>query len=668
MWKRLGIVTGIFYIVVLLGIFAWAFIVGQSEASIFTYLPITQATWGSFLLKLFNIMVGALVAITFFMAVFGFIKSLLTKKEEADKKKAASRLALMAGIGFFTLTVAWLGGIYVLGPKLVTEIDYGSPIKTDPENPLNLTTPVEVGFDATGIPVDEKIYTIQSYTWDFGDGNSSNGQTTSHVYTHKAEGDGVYTVTLTVKYMDLKSGETFNDTYKTQVGIANEQTAAAFTATPDSGETPLDVHFDATGSYDPDGEIVSYEWDMNNDGKFDDAEGEETDYTFTQEGDYTVTLRVTDNSGAYNTTSKVIKAGSVGGLRAVISSSAGENGTYTVGDEYEFTGSLSEVDTGKITKYTWNYGDGSKSAESKTVKHTFDEAGSYTVSLSVQDADGNTDESMLEVNVTEEGSAPVSAVTTTPAMVNGGVTGPIPLLVTFDATDSTDEDDDIVQYDWDFDNDGSTDDTGSTTSHTFQELGTQTVLLTVTDSVGNKDELSIPVTVTEQGIVAGLMVDQTNGEVPLTVHFDASSSTYKEGSIVSYSYDFGDGSAPYTTGSSVTYKYNSVGNYTASVTVIGSDGKTATDEVQIVVRPVALTACFTVNTATGSAPLFVAVDPSCSSGTISTYSWDFGDGVISYDHKPEVHTYDTPGTYILKLEVTSPEGIVSTFENTVTVK
>jgi PKD repeat protein len=268
----------------------------------------------------------------------------------------------------------------------------------------------------------------------------------------------------------------------------------------------------------------------------------------------------------------------------------------------------------------------------------------------------------------EEGQAPVAAVSTTPAMVSGTVTGPVPLLVSLNAGISTDPEDDIVEYDWDFDNDGTIDDSGNTAAYTYEAVGSYTAHLVVTDSVGNKDELSIPIVVTEQGIVAALVVDQTNGEVPLTVHFDASGSTYKEGSIVSYEYDFGDGSTPYTTGSSVTYKYNNVGNYTATVTVIGGDAKKATASVQIVVRPVALTACFTVNTASGTAPLFVAVDPSCSSGTISTYTWDFGDGVISYDHKPDTHTYSTAGSYTIKLEVTSPEGIVSDFENTITVK
>lgn len=665
--KRLGIVAVAVYVVTLFGIFGWAFLVGQNSVSIFTYLPISQTAWGNFLMGLFNVMLGSLVGVTFLGSIFGFLKSLLTKKEDIEKKKQASKLALWGGISFFILTVAWLFGIYLLGPQLVKDDLYSSPIKTTPESPLNLTSPVEVSFDGSGIPLDSS-YKVISYTWDFGDGNSGNGMSTAHTYTHKADGDGLYTVTLTVKYMDLKSGQQFDDEYKTQVGIANEEAAASFTATPSSGEIPLKVHFDATGSYDPNGEITAYEWDMNNDGKYDDATGMETDYDFTLEGTYTVSLRVTDNNGDYSTTSQTIEAGSVGGLHAVITTSAGANGNYYVGTQYSFDGKLSQIGTGKITKYTWNYGDGTKTDQSLSVKHTFSKAGTYEVTLSVSDQDGNLDEATLEVTVIEEGNLPVAVITTTPAATAGTITGAVPLAIKFSGTSSTDEDDDIVQYDWDFDSDDSIDDSGDTVSYTYPEVGTYTATLTVTDSVGNQDTATVGVTVTVQGIVADLQIDQTNGEVPLTVHFDASGSTYKEGSIVSYEYDFGDGTAPYITGSSVTYKYNSVGNYTASVTVVGSDGKKATDTVEIVVRPVALTACFTVNTASGTAPLFVAVDASCSTGTVSTYAWDFGDGVLSYDHKPEVHSYTKAGTYIIKLEVTSPEGIVSDFQNTITVK
>ncbi len=666
--KRLALVLGLVYGVLLLAVLAWALFAARVELSVFNYLPVSQNAFSGALMKLFHIQMGATLCVLFVYALIGLLKTMLTKKEDLEKKKKANRMALFGGLGLVVFSAAWLAGIWFLGPRLVLEDLYASPITTVPTETIGLTSPIEISFDASKIPLDAKSYRILSYTWDFGDGATSNGVTTAHTYTQKAEGDGVYTVVLTVRYMDLKSGEQFEDEYKTTVVIANEKTAAYFTVNPEGGELPLEVHFDATGSYDPDGEIVSYEWDFDGDGSFDDGEGEEIDHTFTQEGDYDVTLRVTDNSGEYSTSTVTIEAGSIGGLRATITSNVGAEEIYYIGENYKFDGSLSQIDDGKITKYTWDFGDGTDPVKTRSVEHAFESAGSYTVTLTVQDAEGNTDESTLEIQVRAEGSTPAADINTTPALSGGAVSGSVPLQVTFDANDSFDEEDDIVDYEWDFDNDGTIDDTGDTASYTYQEEGSYEARLIVTDSVGNIDEALVAVEVTAQGLIARLEINQSNGEVPLTVQFDASSSSYKEGSIVSYEYSFGDGSETYIGGSNVTYKYTNVGTFTATVTVVSGDGKRDSTSVQIVVRPVALTACFTVNTDSGKAPLFVSVDPSCSTGTIDTYEWAVGDGEISFDRKPETHTYSTPGTYIISLEVTSAEGIVSTFENEITVR
>jgi len=610
--------------------------------------------------------VGVLVVATLLYSLFNVLKSLFIKKEELEKKKHASRMALYSGISFLVLAVLWLVGIWFLGPRLTTS-DSGSPIVTDPEITIGLTSPVAVGFDAGGVPIDEDVYTILSYTWNFGDGSTGSGVSTSHTYNQKAEGDGIYTVSLNVSYMDLKSGAKFENEYKKEVVIENEMTAATFIATPDSGEVPLTVEFDASGSFDPDGEIVSWEWDFDGDGRFDDATGEVVEYEFTQEGSYEVTLRVTDNNGESALATETIEAGSVGGLRAVITPPIGEGDSFYVGEEYEFEGKLSQIAEGKIVKYVWDMGDGSATKQSSKVTYEFETTGTYEVTLTIYDKDGNTDSTILEVTVIEEGEAPVPDISTVPAASGGVVSGSVPFEVDFDATGSKDPEDDIIDYEWDFDNDGSVDDTGTAASYTYEEVGAYEARLIVTDSVGNTEETAVSIEVTEQGVVASLESDLSNGEVPLTVKFDASGSTYKEGSIASYDYDFGDGST-YTGGSTVTYKYTDVGTFMVTLTVTGTDGKKDTDSVQVVVRPVALTACFTVNTDSGNAPLFVSVDSNCSQGTVDTYEWNFGDGEISYDRKPAVHTYAEAGAYTITLEVTGDTGVVDSFSKTITVK
>lgn len=667
MFKRLGIVSAVGYVVLIAIIFAWAIFLADKELSLFTRLPVSQAAMSGFFYSLFNVLLGAVVIGLVLMALYHLLRTLLVKKEEVDKKKKFTRKALWYGIGFIVTTALWLTGIWFLGDRLVEEVRYGSPIITDPEDTIGLTSPVTISFDASLIPIDTGTYSILSYTWNFGDGNTGSGPTVKHEYTQKAEGNGIYTVTLNVKYMDIKSGEYFDYETFTEVVIENELTAASFVANPESGEVPLTVKFDATSSFDPDGEIILYEWDFDGDGRFDDAEGETSEYEFTQEGTYEVTLRVTDNNGEYATTTETIEAGSVGGLRAIITPPLGEETIYYVGDKYEFDGSLSQYRDQKIVKYKWDMGDDTK-LEGRSAKHEYDAAGEYSVTLTVLDADGNSDETTLEITVVEEGTPPSAVIETTPALSSGSVKGAVPLEVDFDASGSTDDEDDIVEYEWDFDNDGDIDDTGNIVTYTYSETGDYEARLVVTDSAGNSDETTVPVVVGEQGIVAILESDITNGEVPLTVAFDASASTYKEGTIVSYEIDFGDNSKLYVGDATVTYKYNAVGTYTVTLTVIGDDGEEATDTMQIVVRPVSLTACFTVNESTGNAPLFVVVDPSCSQGTVQSYEWNFGDGEISFERKPETHTYAEAGTYVITLEITEDTGIVDTFTKTITVK
>ncbi len=76
-------------------------------------------------------------------------------------------------------------------------------------------------------------------------------------------------------------------------------------ASPKAGEKVL---FDAAESFDPDGQIVKYEWDFTSDGTI-DAQGVKVEHSFPQPGDYTVTLRVTDNDGEQSTARKTVRVG-----------------------------------------------------------------------------------------------------------------------------------------------------------------------------------------------------------------------------------------------------------------------------------------------------------------------------------------------------------------------
>jgi len=107
---------------------------------------------------------------------------------------------------------------------------------------------------------------------------------------HAYADDGIYTVTLTVTDDDGATGSA-TDT-KT---VLNRLPIASFTESAHNVSSNEIIYFDASGSYDPDGTIVSYSWDF---GDGNTATGVTTDHAYSVDGNYTVTLTVTDNDGA----------------------------------------------------------------------------------------------------------------------------------------------------------------------------------------------------------------------------------------------------------------------------------------------------------------------------------------------------------------------------------
>ncbi len=170
--------------------------------------------------------------------------------------------------------------------------DTNSPIASFTHTPEAGKPPLKVSFDA-GASSDSDG-TIVGYSWDFGDGAFGNGMKTNHTYTQK----GVYTVTLTVVDNDGLSGTAQGYVY------VSEPPVPIFTMTPPMGVAPITIQFDASASYDPDGEIVKYRWDFG-DGTY--GKGEKTSHNYDVAGDYIVTLEVVDDYGISETTSKDLK-------------------------------------------------------------------------------------------------------------------------------------------------------------------------------------------------------------------------------------------------------------------------------------------------------------------------------------------------------------------------
>ena len=153
--------------------------------------------------------------------------------------------------------------------------------------------PLDVTFDASASSSPNGA--IVAYEWEFGDGATDMGVTTSHTYTEK----GVYTVTLVVTDSTGEIGAR-----SMQVEAMNRIPIADFVVDKYWIGVQDQLEFDASTSYDPDGEIVQYIWNFG-DGTTGTGMVVEHEYGYSNGGSWQplVTLTVIDDTGGTGSTS-----------------------------------------------------------------------------------------------------------------------------------------------------------------------------------------------------------------------------------------------------------------------------------------------------------------------------------------------------------------------------
>lgn len=368
--------------------------------------------------------------------------------------------------------VSVMGLVTLLGTGIPEGNGFGIPCPEGSEDPHAEFTaqpargpaPLEVFFNASASY--DPDGTISSYGWWFGDGDEGYGVTITHTYTTP----GTHNVRLNVNdncwhYDIARQGVTVE-------GSIN----ADFTAQPTTGSEPLEVTFDASGSSDQDGTIVSYEWDFD-DGQ--SGEGVTTTHTYTSIGRYLASLTVTNDVGATHSMTREIKVG----VPTAAFTAQPTSGLPPL--EVAFDASAS-TDPGTILEYEWWFGDG-EIGQGITTTHTYSTLDNYSVRLIVINDVGELDSSTQKIRV----GAPTAAFTAQPT------SGQVPLEVVFDATASFDQDGTIVKYLWNFDGQSGPllEATQPTTIHTYTIPGTYQVGLWVKDNDDLYDSTALEIVV-----------------------------------------------------------------------------------------------------------------------------------------------------------------------------
>ncbi|MEM7219920.1 MAG: PKD domain-containing protein, partial [Pseudomonadota bacterium] len=371
----------------------------------------------------------------------------------------------------------------------------------------------------------------------------------SHIFTAA----GVYTITLTVTDDDGVS-----DTASVTV-TANTAPVAALSATPMTGLVPLMVMFDASASTDAFGNIVDYSFDFG-DGDSTSGASATVNHDYAAPGDYVVSLTVTDDNGATDTLTTDIRVNTVPVAALSLDVTLGLAPLAVTADA---SGSTDEF--GTIVRYDWDFGDGTTLMDGgASASHTYTTTGVFTVTVTVTDDDGAS--STASAMVTAD-AAPIAALDLSATMFL------LPNTLTADATASSDAFGTIVEYRFDF-GDGTVVTGGAPiVTHDYANAGSYQVTVTVTDDRGFSS-VAIQNVVTNFAPVASFAIDVTESRIPFSVNVDASGSSDANGTIVSYEWNFGDGTT--TTGMTASHEYTTIGTYTVSLTVTDDQGATST--------------------------------------------------------------------------------------------
>jgi PKD repeat protein len=258
----------------------------------------------------------------------------------------------------------------------------------------------------------------------------------------------------------------------------------AFTVDPVQVVAGEPVTFDASGSSDADGTVEAYAWDLDAGSEFNDGTDVSVEHTFTEPGETTVRLRVTDDIGLTD-----IETQDVDVLERPSAAFSFDPPAPVPGETITLV-STSADDDGTVDLTEWDLdGDGEFDDDTGTESEvSFPDVGAHTVGVRVTDDDG----------LTEEATQAITVVAAVPPEASFGFSPaqPGPGEVINLTSTSTDADGTIETLEWDLDGDGGYDDaTGEAASTAFPAAGTHTVGLQVTDNDGETDSAQQAITV-----------------------------------------------------------------------------------------------------------------------------------------------------------------------------
>lgn len=541
---------------------------------------------------------------------------------------------------------------------------------------------------------DQSTGGVTSWFWDFGNGATATLQNPSTTYFLP----GTYTVTLTVK-----NAVGTNTLTRTQYITVYGKPTVNFITNDSANCFPLRSQFTDLSTPSANTFNASWLWDF---GDGTQSTQQNPLHIYTNTGNYTVNVKVTNDKGCYAVLVKPAY------IKVAAGVTSGFTNTQPAVCRPPFNISFTNGSTGPGTlTWYWDFGDGTSSTQPNPI-HTYTAPGNYTVALATTSSDGCSDtlQKVSVLNIQDiktsftapdsicnnseisflNSSTPAPATSswnfgdgTSSSLINPVKTYPTPnnytvtLYNTYSyctdsfsksikilsrpvanfkanttfkckpnfSVDFQDQSSNAVAWQWDF-GDGATSNQQNP-SHTYTGYGNFDVQLIVTNSSGCTDTSKIKSYINIAGPIINFPTLPAEGCIPATIPFSA---TILTGDVVtSYLWDFGDGS-PKDPTANPSHIYTIQGTYPVSLTITTSTGCTETFSLATGVT-------------VGDVPVvdFVGVpNPVCAKQPVQftnlsvpkgdRWQWDFGDGSGSVDQNP-IHQYSDTGWLDVRLTV-----------------
>ncbi len=432
---------------------------------------------------------------------------------------------------------------------------------------------------------------------------------------------------------------------------------------PYTGVEDQAVELDASNSSDPNGGLVTYAWDLTGNGEYTDATDATPSYTWPDNGEYLISLLVTDGAGLTDTATTTVTIANVDPQIISIE----RNTPVRRGQPVTITVNASDVPSDTLSysfDWTSNNAFDIENSPSNTAVTSYTATGLYTVTVRVADDDGGVVTTSTTVTVTPQ----VLSATASGETVRRGQSATV-------SVSSTQELSDALTYGFDFDNNGSYEVSSSTPSAStvYTTTGVKQVGVRVTDADGGVVTTSTTVTVTPQVLSA---TATNSGPVrrgqPVTVSVSAAQEL---SDVLTYGFDFGNNSVfeIVQTENSAAASFASTGVKTVGFGVTDSNGATVTGTTDIVVTPQLLTISAVSNSGPvlRNQPVTVIVTATQELSDLLTYSFDWdNDGiyeVMDQPHASAATTYSTAGEKTVRVRVRDADGGEAITTTTITV-